>query len=37
MLDLEPNFNWQQYEEFHAHWENLIRYHLICICKLFYV
>jgi hypothetical protein len=25
MLDLEPNFNWQQYEKFHAHWENLVR------------
>jgi hypothetical protein len=26
MLDLEPNFTWQQYEHFHAHWETLIRY-----------
>eukprot|EP00026_Physarum_polycephalum_P000476 Phypoly_transcript_00477.p1 GENE.Phypoly_transcript_00477~~Phypoly_transcript_00477.p1 ORF type:complete len:481 (+),score=53.06 Phypoly_transcript_00477:1147-2589(+) len=25
MLDLEPNFDWQQYEKFHAHWENLVR------------
>jgi hypothetical protein len=26
MLDLEPNFTWQQYEHFHVHWETLIRY-----------
>jgi hypothetical protein len=26
MLDLEPNFTWQQYEHFHAHWETLIRH-----------
>jgi hypothetical protein len=25
MLELEPNFGWQQYEKFHAHWEVLYR------------
>jgi len=25
MFELEPNFNWQQYEKFHAYWEVLYR------------
>ncbi len=37
MLDLEPNFTWQQYEKFHAHWENLIRYHLVHLCHKDYL